>query len=163
MPHSAALPFSLKRGQQVVGTKEITTTTEVVHGILRLDGERLVIQWRVARSTDHVGFEIRTDQEVEAVREVTVPLAGIAAATVRQRWRDWPPGPRLILTAADLRAFEEIAGAAGLMLDHPAQLILPIRRTDRLAAQEFASELQLALAEHMLRAADDTERLPPGP
>jgi hypothetical protein len=154
MPHSAALPFFLRRGHDVIG-EEITSTRETVHGLLRLDGERLVIQWRVARATDRVGREIRTDREVEPVREVVVPLTGLAGATVRRRWWDWLKGPQLVLTAADLRAFEGVTGEAGLRMDHPAELVLRLRRADRVAAGEFAGELELALAEHALHAAEE--------
>ena len=163
MTHSAALPFTLRRSQDVIAGREITSTTETVHGLLRLDGERLVVQWRVARATDRIGREIRTDREVEPVREAAIPLAGLAGAGVRWRWRQWPPGPCLVLTAADLRAFEEVAGEAGLRLDHPAELALPLRRADRAAAAEFAGELALAVAEHALRAAEERAGLESSP
>jgi len=174
MPHSAALPFVIHRKHDVVGM-EVTSTTETVHGLLRLDGDALHIQWRVARKTEHVGWQIRTDKEVEPVREVTVPLSAVGGATVRRRWR-WPPVVYLVLTAADLRAFEEVAGAAGLSLDHPAELALRLRRSDIDLGHEFAGELELALAERALAAAegkaqpravtgdgaDDRATLPPG-
>ena len=153
MPHSAALPFVLHRSHDQVGIKEITSTHETVHGLLRLEGDRVYVQWRVARSTDRVGMEIRTDREVEPVREVVLPLSAIAGATVRWRWK-WPPGPYLVLTAADLRAFEEVAGAAGLSLDHPAELALRLRRADRDAGTAFAGDLELAVAERALAAAE---------
>jgi hypothetical protein len=152
MPHSAAIPFLLRRSHDVVGF-EITSTRETVHGLLRLDGDTLHVQWRVARSTERVGWQIRTDREVEPVREVVIPLSAIAGATVRWRWR-WPPGPYLVLTAADLRAFEEVAGTAGLSLDHPAELALRLRREDRALGAEFVGELELALAERDLAAAE---------
>lgn len=162
MTHSAALPFELRRSQDVVAATEITSTRETIHGLLRLDGDRLIVQWRVARSTDRVGAEIRTDHEMEPVREVTLPLSALAAARVRRVWWQWPPGSRIVLTAADLRAFEEIAGGSGLRLSHPAELSLPIRRADRLAALEFASELELAMAERALAAAQDRPTLASG-
>ena len=152
MSRSAALPFILKRSHDVVGL-EITSTTETVHGLMRLDGDRVHVQWRVARETDHVGWQIRTDHEVEPVREAVIPLSSIAGATVRWRW-GWPPGPCIVLTAADLRAFEEVAGAAGLSLEHPAELTLRLRRADRELGNEFAGELELALAERALAAAE---------
>jgi hypothetical protein len=144
MPHSAAIPFLLQRRHDVVGLA-ITTTRETVHGLLRLDGDRLHVQWRVARSTDYVGMTIRSDKQVEPVREVVIPLSAIAGATVKWNWR-WPPGPRLVLTAADLRAFEEVAGAAGLSLDHRRARAAACR-SDRALAVEFAGELELAIAE----------------
>jgi len=146
MPHSAALPFLLKRGADVFSGEGMTTTTETVHGLLRLENDRLTIQWRVGRKTEHLGSEIRTDQEVEPVQETVVPLRGVAGAVVRRRWWDWMLGPRLVLTAADLAAFEGLAGQGGLSLDHPAELVLRLRRKDRLAAEEFGAELALAIA-----------------
>ena len=157
MPHSAAVPFLLQRRHDVVGVA-ITTTRETVHGLLRLDGDKLYVQWRIARSTDHVGMTIRSDKEIEPVREVVIPLTAIAGAAVKWNWR-WPPGPRLVLTAADLRAFEEVAGAAGLSLDHPAELELRLRRSDRAPGVEFAGELELAIAERAIAVAESTPLL----
>ena len=152
MPHTAALPFTLKRSQDVLGAGSITTTTETVHGLLRLDGDRLVIQWRLARKTDHIGSEIRTDREYEAVKEVVLPLEIVAGAQVRRSlWRVFG-GPRMVLTAADLQAFEEVAGEGGLRLKHPAELVVRIRRSDRMLAEEFSAELALAVAERALEA-----------
>lgn len=153
MSHFAVLPFVLCRSQDVIG-EEITSTTEMIHGLLRVDGDRLIVQWRVAREISRVGAEIRTDQEFEAVREVTVPLQEVAGAAVRWRGWRWLSAPKIVLTAADLRAFEEIAGAAGLQLDHPATLELQIHRSDHLPAQEFAAELNLARAEYALRRSE---------
>ena len=131
-----------------------------MHALLRPDGDELHIQWRVARKTERVGWQIRTDTEVEPVREVTVPLSAVGGATVRRRWR-WPPGIYVVLTAADLRAFEEVAGAAGLSLDHPAELALRLRGADLELGHEFVGELELALAERALAAAEDKGQLRP--
>lgn len=148
MPRSTALPFTLRRSSDVYTSAEYTSTTETIHGLLHLDGERLVIQWRVARKVDRMGrASVRSDEEVEEVREVAVPLAGLAGAVVRRRW--WERGPRLVVTASDLRAFEGFTGPRGLRLAHPAQLVFRIRPTDRLAAAEFAAELELAVAERI--------------
>jgi hypothetical protein len=152
MPRSAALPFKLKRSQDVLGAGSVTTTTETVHGLLRLDGDRLVIQWRLARRTEFIGKEIRTDREVEAVQEVVVPLDGVAGASLRRSSLGFLRAPRLVLTAADLQAFEAVAGEGGLRLKHPAELVLRVRRSDRLLAEEFAAELTLAVAEEALEA-----------
>ena len=159
MPHFAALPFFLRRSEDVIARGQITSTAETIHGLVRLDGDRLVIQWRIARETDHVGREIRTDREFDPVQEVVVPLDGVAAATVRASWWPWS-GARLVLKAADMRAFEQVVGKGGLRLDHPAELILRLRVSDRLAAREFAGELEMALAEQALRAADVPAALP---
>jgi len=153
MRHVAALPFFLRRSDDVIADGEIRSTSETVHGLVRVEDDRLVLQWRVSRETDRVGREIRTDREIDPVQEVIVPLGGIASAKVRASW--WPlSGARLVLTAADLRAFEHAVGKGGLRLDHPAELVLRLRLRDRIAAQEFAAELEMALAEQALRAAD---------
>jgi len=161
MRHVAALPFFLRRSDDVIARGQITTTAETVHGLVRVEDDRLVLQWRVSRETDRVGREIRTDREIDPVQEVIVPLGGIASAKVRASW--WPlSGARLVLTAADLRAFEHAVGKGGLRLDHPAELVLRLRLRDRIAAQEFAAELEMALAEQALRAADGTSEVVAG-
>lgn len=161
MTHSAALPFTIVREEEDFTLAEYKSTTETVHGLLRLEGERLVVQWRLARETQRMGVGIQTDREMEPVREVVVPLASVAHAEVRMPWWRWS-SPRIVLTAADLRAFEEIAGEAGLKLEHPATLELRVHRKDALAAREFASELELAVAERALRATDEAARLAAG-
>lgn len=147
MPRSMALPFLLTRSSDVFTGGSMTTTRETVHGLLRLGGEELAIQWRVGRRTDHIGSEMRTDEEVEPVREIVVPLSRIAGAGIQRRILGRLVPPRLILTAADLSAFEGLAGPDGLGLEHPAELILTLRRADRLPAEEFSAELALALAQ----------------
>lgn len=158
MSRTAALPFTLRRSEDEISSREVTSTVETVHGLLRLDGERLHIQWRVARKTERVGVAIRTDHELGEIRDVVLPLGGVAGAVVRKRWWDWLLGPRLVLTAADLRAFGQLTGEAGLSADHPARVVLRLRRGDRLAGEEFAAELALALAE--LPAEHKRPRLP---
>lgn len=152
MPRSA-LPFVLRRSESVVG-KEITSTEETIHGLLLLDDDRLVLQWRSARKIDRVGSEIRSDQEFDPVQEVVLSLSTVATAALRSPWWKWGRGARLVLTAADLRAFEPVTGAAGLRMDHPAELTLQIRPEDRSVALEFAADLNLAVAERSLRSAE---------
>lgn len=147
MTRSASLPFTIRRSEDVLDSVSVTTTKETVHGLLHLGEEQVRIEWRVYRRTDHVGTEIRSDKEVGAVHSVTVPLHRIASAHVRRRRWLWPVRLQLILTAADLQAFEDFAGKHGLRLDHPAKLVLSLRRSDRLLAEEFVAELALAVAE----------------
>lgn len=160
MARAAAFPFVLRRSEDVVGLREIRSTTETVHGLVRLEADRLVIQWRLGRSTDRVGVQIRTERELEPVREAVVPLTALAAARVQWTWLRWPPGRRLVLTAADLQAFEHVAGEGGLKLDHPAELELKVTRRNLVAAHEFAAEVELALSELALAAAEGDGRLP---
>jgi hypothetical protein len=148
MAYSQALPFTLRRSSDTMSNTSVTTTTETAHGLLRLEGESLVIQWRLARKTDHVGaMNISSDEEFEAVQEVVVPLSGVAGALVRRGWLQWFTAPRIVLRASDLQAFEAVTGEDGLRLGHPAEIVLKLRRSDVLAAEEFAAELELAVAQ----------------
>jgi hypothetical protein len=140
----------------------MTTTTERVHGVLHLDGERLVIQWRLTRKTQILGSEIRTDEEMEPVREVVIPLQAVAGAGLRRPWWSFGMGLRLVITAADLRAFDVFAGEGGLKLSHPAELVLRLRRKDALAAEEFTAELALAKAEMSLEGSKGGHQLGQG-
>jgi hypothetical protein len=159
MTRPAALPFTVSRSDDVVGMAEYTSTREKLHGLLYLDGARLIIQWRTSRTTERVGMEIRTDREMEPVRQVEVPLAALAAARVRWTWLRWPPGPYLFLTGSDLRAFEALAGANGLQLKHPAEFAVRIAPGLRATAREFAADIELALADRALAAAEEMPRL----
>ena len=148
MTSLAVVPFTLKRSTDLwTAGGEYESTTETAHGLVRLEAERLVLQWRVAVETQLLdGSGIETREEIEPVQELVIPLASVGGAVVtRRRW--WRlAGPRLVLTATDLLAFEKIAGQQGLKLKHPARLVLRIKRADRLIAEEFAAELALTLA-----------------
>ena len=124
-----------------------------------MEEDELVVQWRLQREIEKVGATIETNRELEPVREVRIPLSAIAGATVRrQAWYFF--GPRLVLAAADLAAFETMTGAAGLALDHPATLTLKVPRGSLLQAREFAAELNLEIAERMIGAAERRGRFP---
>lgn len=158
----SAVPFLLRRQNEVFSLMEMTTTKETFHGVLRIEEDTLVVQWSTARETQKVGFVMKTDRALDPVREVRIPLAGLAGADIGWQWRQWPPGPALVLRAADLRAFEGLAGGAGLVLEHPAELTLGIRRRDRALAREFAAELEMHLADQALRAAERRDRVATG-
>lgn len=149
----SALPFTLRRSTDVIAGPEITTTDETIHGVLRLAGDQLVVQARLTRSVSRVGRTIKTDSETEPVIESAIPLGALASATVKRSW--WRRSVRLSLVAADLRAFESLQG--GLKLSHPAELVVNVRRADYDAAVEFASELELAIAERALTALEGDE------
>jgi hypothetical protein len=153
-----AFPFTLRSDDSVVGSALITNTEETTHGLLRYGEDGLRVQWRSSRATQHMGDEIRTDREIDPVQEVHVAPSALAGAAVRWLWNRWPPGLYLVLTGADFRAFEGLAGVSGLKLDHPAQLVVPIRRGQRLPAREFAVEIELALADRAIRRAEGLGR-----
>lgn len=165
MSSLAAVPFTLKRSTDLwTAGGEYESTTETAHGLLRLEAERLVVQWRVAVRTQLLhGAGHETREKIEPVQEMVIPLTSVAGAVVpRRRWWQFT-GPRLVLTATDLLAFDRIAGQQGLKLKHPARLVLRIKRTDRLIADEFAAELALTLARlPVTDGYSETERLSRG-
>lgn len=153
MPRHATLPFLVRRSSDVFTGLSVISTTETVHGLFRLEEQRLVVQWRLSTSTDEVGPQIRTDMAVGEVREVTIPLAAVGGALLRRPW--WAFGRRLtlVLTANDLQAMDVLAGTGGLQLAHPGQLEVRLRPSDRDLAHEFIADLALALSENEMRLA----------
>ncbi len=162
----SAVPFTIKRSQDLSSWKYESGTgvwesqkKETAHGLVRLAEDRLVIQWRLAvkrQMWSDSAWETRED--IEPVREIVIPLAKVAGAFVlKRRW--WEIGPRLVITASDLLAFEEIAGQEGLRLQHPSKLVLRIESADRLIADEFAAELALTLAQLPAGERADAARL----
>lgn len=162
MAHTVAVAFVLKRVHGVVSGGEITSTREEAYGLLHLESGQLVAQWSTAREVSRVGKEIRVDRDLGPVQKVAVPLSGLAGAQLRWRMFPWPPRWQLVLRAADLEAFAALAGSAGLLLEHPAELVLEIRRVDRDLAREFTSELDLALADLALEEAETRPGLQDG-
>lgn len=154
----AALPFSYTRSSHAHYGTEHTTTTETAHGLLRLEPDRLVIQWRVRRTTQRMGSVYETSGETDPVEEASVPVLQLASAEVRRARLPFGwGGATLVLTANDLRAFERVAGPAGLSMEHPSQLEFEIARRDRDAAEAFAGELELAISEQQLLRLDRRE------
>lgn len=155
----AAVPFTFRRSSDLYTSGGgYKATTETAHGLVRLEADRLVVQWRLAVRTEAMlGAGYETREEIEPVREIVIPLAKVAGAVVPEGWWTKLAGPRLVITAADLVAFEEIAGQQGLRLKHPSKLVLRVKRADRLIAEEFAAELALAVAQQ----ATDTPAIEP--
>lgn len=153
MPRHATLPFLVRRSSDVITGLNVTSTTETVHGLFRLEEQRIVVQWRLSTSTDEVGPQIRTDTSVGEVREVAIPLNALGGALLRRPW--WGFGRRLTLVLAtnDLQAMDALAGGAGLRLAHPGQLEVRIRPSDRDLANEFVADLALAISENEMRLA----------
>ncbi|MBX7118106.1 MAG: hypothetical protein K1X31_03805 [Gemmatimonadaceae bacterium] len=149
------LPFQLTDADERIGADGITTTEEHRHGVLRLEDAALVVQWRVEREVHRVGIEMRSDRAADGMREVSVPVRLLGHARLQGSgwwmWREWA----LVIIARDLAAFDPLAGPDGFRFVHPAELVLPVRKADRAAAEEFASELELAIAEGALAALEE--------
>jgi hypothetical protein len=159
---TSAVPFLIRRMHSAIRGPEITATREEFHGLLRLSDGHLVFQWSTSREISRVGREILLSRDLGPVREVSLPVRGLAGAQVRWRFLPWPPRWQLVLRAADLQAFRVLAGEAALLLEHPAELVLELRRSDRALAREFAAELDFALAEASLQAAEEQDQLTDG-
>ncbi len=161
----ATLPFILKRSSDEITPGEYRSTTETAHGLLRLEPDRLVMQWRTHRATATMGAGYAEREEMDPMREVEVPLAWLAHAELVRRWRWLWPAPCLVVTASDLRAFESVSGPDGLALANPSRLELRLARSETDAGREFAGELALAISERQLRLAEERTRgaLPPAP
>jgi hypothetical protein len=91
MPGITAVPFTFKRSSDLYTSGGgYESTTETAHGLVRLEADRLVIQWRVAVVTESMeGSGYETHEEIEPVREIVIPLAKVAGAFVPER-----PAPR---------------------------------------------------------------------
>jgi len=148
MFRTATVPFTLRRTKDEFSATSFSSTREDVHGLLRLEGDQVIVQWRLARTTESYSTTaIKTDEDMEPVREVVIPLQAVATAFVRRRWWEFWKGPQMVLTAADLRAFDHVVGDGGLRLGHPAEMVVDLRRKDQMLAEEFTAELTLAVAE----------------
>ncbi len=151
----SAVPFTFRRSQDLSSWRYESETgvyesnrRETAHGLVRVEEDRLVIQWRLAVKRQlWSASSWETREDIEPVREIVIPLASVSGAFVMdRRWWDWT-GPKLVITASDLLAFEKIAGQEGLRLQHPSKLVLRIKSVDRLIAREFAAELALKVAQ----------------
>ena len=155
MPQTSALPFVITRAREQASGPEVIAIREELHGLLRIEGTHLVVQWRLARERTRVGREGAGQREQEPVREVAIPLAALANARVQRSGRWWSKKQTsLVLTASDLRAFAPLAGIGGPTPEHPGELVVPIRPEDEGAVSAFTTELEMALAEQTLRALD---------
>lgn len=163
VPRIAALPFQLSAEHQVISGGSVTTTEERRNGVLRLEGDTVIVQWWVEREIQRIGPEIRTDTELAGIREVTIPIHALGDARIQNRGRLWWRKWEIVLTARDLQAYDALAREDGFVFAHPSELILPLRKDAVDAARDFASEVELAIAEHALSLAQrpsDT-KLPP--
>lgn len=160
MYRTATVPFTISRTRDEFSATSFSSTREEVHGLLRLEGDEVLIQWRLARKTEsYTTMTIKTDEDMEPVREVVIPLEAVATAFVRRRWWEFWRAPQMVLTAADLQAFDHVVGEGGLRLDHPAEMVVDLRRKDRMLAEEFTAELTLAVAELAAGHASGEHRL----
>jgi hypothetical protein len=141
------VPFSV-RWRSYERARNLVTRSEV-YGLLILEPDALVLQYRLQHhhSQGWVPLPARPDS---GVVEARIPLEALRSARlVRGWWRT-----RMVLSAADLRAFE---GLPGLVRD---QLVLTIDRAHRTDAADLASSVELALTTRLLDRSGPDPRLP---
>lgn len=156
------LPFVFRSSDDRIGSDGISSTAERLDGLLVIDEAQLRVQWRRSRKIERVGLtEVRTDTETDPVGEVLIDLTRLGSAQMRRVWLRWPPGWYVALTARDLKVLEPLARTGGIPLDHPAELLLPVRRKMLDLAREFVAELNLAVADRILARAEESRLLPP--
>ncbi len=150
-----AVPFTLvERDQQTTtggGTWRQVQIKRVASGLARLDDDALVLQFRVRETVTRMGGTAGYDQDTteSELREAVVPLAAVRSALVRGLW--W--WTRLVLAAADLRAFDALPAV------RRGEVALRIAPRDRADALELASQLEMALAQRLL-SPPDLDRFP---
>jgi hypothetical protein len=145
------LPFTLEPNDEVeFSAGSIRSAATRLHGIARLAGDRLVLQWSgEAEITTVRGPEVSHRVQSLPVHEVAVPVGALGGV----RRRGWLR-PRLELWSTDLTMLREVPGA------RRGRLRLRIARGDRALADELIASLELAMADAALSASDARE-LPP--
>ena len=140
MSLSPAVPFTHWRMENSGGASGWSQTTTRVSGLVRLEDDGVVLQYRVSESVTRPGSMGPETSESE-VREHRVPLAALRSARVAGGW--W--WPRLVLAAADLRAFDgfPVPRKSGEALS------LRIALAHRADAADLASSVELALANRL--------------
>ena len=125
----------------------VTTTHEVCEGLLRVDGEALVFQVLVTRTTTRVGgTSVETDRFTEPVRDIRVPISAIASIRIRRT--GWLRRREVVIAARDLKAFIDLPGARA------QELKIPVPREHADAAAELVGTVELAMADYALKLAE---------
>jgi hypothetical protein len=138
-----AVPFTLKRQETTYASSRWEQVDTVVRGLLRLDDDELVFQWREEDTVTQGGFGYSQEKSESEVMEKRVPLAALRSARLQRRLWLFTD---LVLAAADLRAFAGVPGRRG----SGTELAVRIARADRSAAADLASSIELALAHRLL-------------
>ena len=131
-------PFSLRRVTYDPATF-IRNDTQLT-GLLGMERDELVLQYRERNVRSQGGLPLKEPGESE-VHEVRLPVGAIRRVELRRGWLR----TRLVLAAADLRAFEPLSQWLT-----ESELVLSIPRAERTAAADLASSVELALSTRLL-------------
>lgn len=132
---------------QVHSATRVTTTHELCEGLLRIDGEALVFQVLVTRTTTRVGgSSVETDRSTDPVRDIRVPISAIGSIRIRRT--GWLRRRQVVIVARDLKAFIDLPGARA------QELKIPVERQHAELAAEFVGTVELAMADYALQLAE---------
>jgi hypothetical protein len=130
------IPFALRRGTHDPATFVYTATE--INGLIGMDEDGLALQFR--EKTQAYAISSSEPKESE-VRVVHIPLGALRRVELRSGWFRI----RLVLFAADLRAFEPFQSWL-----KGTELTLAIPRAERAAAADLVSSIELALSNRLL-------------
>jgi hypothetical protein len=135
---SPILSFRLKlAGTDKFSGFSAVSTSFRVHGLLRLEGEQLVIQWGGTVQVQEVGLlSLQDESEVLPIEQVVVPVSDLYRATLAGGW--WRP--RLKLEARELAALGAVPS------EQYGRVEFWYARHDRMVAVEMADAINEAIA-----------------
>ena len=142
------IPFTVRHATENRAAQ--LRTVMRMSGLVGMDGDDVVLQYRVKTKRTQAWIDLPEAPE-SAVSVVRVPLGALRRAELRSGWFR----TRLVLYAADLRAFETLPWPTG------SELALTIPRAERTAAADLASSIELALSTRLLDG-DTPTALNPG-
>lgn len=129
--------------------REVVTTVE---GMLHLEGDQLVLEWAMTRTTQEVSIlGVKDESEAFDPEEAFVPLDWLASVALAGGILS----PRLELRGRGLRVFEGIPGAKG------ATLPLHYARSDRMVAVALVRAIEAERQVERLTGSDEVPLLEP--
>jgi hypothetical protein len=148
-----SLPVRLvgKVGESSVRSGLARSVSLSLHGIVRLEGDQVILEWSGTRRVAEAGRGLaRSAEEPVPVSRVVLPVASLGRVALRRHW--WRR--RLVLRSADLAAVQSVPTARS------GEIVLDVSRADRHVAADLVSRIELAVADHALAAAERLRALP---
>ena len=160
-----ALPFVFTQLSNSIKTNDVIYTRDSTQGLLRLEGTHLYVQWRMTRKVHRYGVTVSSDSEQFPMREHAIPIHKLSEVRVVRTRFMIPPRRTLVIFASDMKVFDPLTGDGdipGLLLDHPAELKISVRRQDHQVLEDFANHLRTVISEQVLALMEkDMDQLEP--
>ncbi len=133
----APLPFTLKvPGKDDITGADISSTTFRFHGLLRFDGQELLLEWAGTADIDEVsGLDVRSETISLPAESLAVPIERIRTVELHPGW--WRP--HLEVTGSDLGALATVPS------EQRGRVRFWLSRPDRPLAARVADAIRLAL------------------